>query len=122
MEPLKDNETVEFLWRRLTEECPTWAIGVPVLFAFLVVGLIVWFRQEHKLFAAIVGSIVVGAIALVYLPMAYILRPFFSWLVILLPIMAVALFYVVLMYFRDARSVHPLWAIFLGMLRTCVYL
>jgi hypothetical protein len=121
MENGNPNETTEFLWRRLSEECPTWAVGVPVLFALLVVGLIVLFRQEHKLRAAIVGGVVVGIIAIVYLPLAAILVNFFSWIVILIPVMAVALFYVVLMYIRDARSVHWLWAFFLGLMRTCVY-
>ena len=92
MDPLKPNETKEFLWRRLTEECPTWAIVVPVVFAFLVVGLIVLFRQKRRLLAAGVGLAIVGALAAVYLPIAFVLRPFFSWMVILLPIMGVASF------------------------------
>jgi hypothetical protein len=122
MDDLKPNETAEFLWRRLAEECPMWAIGVPVLFGVIVVALIAWFRPEKRLKAAIVGGAIVGALSAIYLPMAFILRPFFSWLVILLPMMAVALFYVGLMYRRDAKSVHPLWASFLGLLRCCVYM
>jgi hypothetical protein len=118
---LNPNEATEFLWRRLSEDCPVWAIGVPVLFALAVVGLIVYFRPERKLIAAIIGLAVVGVISVLYLPLAFILRPFFSWLVILIPVMAVALFYVGMMYLKDARSVHPVWAIFLGMLRTAVY-
>lgn len=121
-ENIQPNETVEFVWRRLTQECSEWAIFVPVLFAFLVVGLIVWFVQDRKLFVAIVGCAVVGTISLVYLPLAYLLLKAFSWLVILVPVIAVALFYVGLMYVRDARSVHWLWAIFLGGLRCTVYL
>ncbi len=121
-ENLQDNELVEFLWQRMSQDCPLWAITVPVLFAFFVVGLIVVFRQERKALSAIIGVGIVGAISIVYLPMAYILRPVFSWMVVLVPVMTVALFYVGLMYIRDARSVHPLWAIFLGMLRTTVYL
>ena len=121
-ENLKPGQEVEFVWRRLFEECPPWAVGVPVLFAFLVVALIVYFREERKMLAAIVGAAVVGTISIVYLPLALILRPVFSWMVILIPVMSVALFYVALMYLRDAKSVHWLWAIFLGMLRTAVYL
>jgi hypothetical protein len=120
-ENMQPNETVEFLWRRMTQECPEWAIFVPVLFGFLVVGLIVMFREERKLFAAIVGGSVVGVISLVYLPLAFLLLKAFSWLVILVPVMGVALFYVGLMYLRDARSVHWLWAFFLGSLRCTVY-
>ena len=131
MENMKPNETAEFMWRRLTEECPVWAIGVPVVFAFIVVALIVFFRQEKKLKAAITGLTIVGTISLVYLPLAFILRPMefgsgnisirLGWMVILIPVIAVALFYVGLMYLRDAKSVHPLWASFLGLLRCCVY-
>ena len=62
-----------------------------------------------------------GIAALIYLPLALIFRPIASWLVILVPVMAVALFYVGMMYIKDARSVHPVWAIFLGLLRCCVY-
>ena len=113
---------VEFLWKRLADDCPLWAIIIPVLFALFVVGLIVLFRPEGKLLTALVGGAIVGAISFVYLPMAFIFKPFFSWMVILLPVMLVALFYVGMMYLKDARSVHPLWAIFLGLLRCCVYL
>lgn len=118
---LKPNESTEFLWRRLNEDCPVWAIGVPVLFALLVVGLIVYFRPDRKLLAAIVGLSVVGVVSFFYLPLAFILRPFFTWMVILIPVMTVALFYVAMMYLKDAKSVHPVWAMFLGLLRTCVY-
>lgn len=121
-ENLQDNVTEEFLWQRLSQDCPAWAITVPVLFAFFVVALIVFFRQERKMLSALIGTAIVGVAALVYLPLAYILRPVFTWWVILIPVLSVALFYVVLMYIRDARSVHPLWAVFLGMLRTTVYL
>lgn len=123
MDNLQLQDTSEFMWRRLSEECPQWAVGVPVLFAFLVVALIVIFRQEKKLLAAIVGGAVVGVIALVYLPLSLVLinGKIFPWLVILVPVMAVAFLYVVLMYIRDAKSVHWLWASFLGLLRTCVY-
>ncbi len=121
LDNLKPNEATEFLWRRLSEDCPVWAIGVPVLFALLVVALIVYFRPERKLLAAIIGLSIVGVISVFYLPLAFILRPFFSWMVILIPVMTVALFYVGMMYLKDAKSVHPIWASFLGLLRTCVY-
>jgi hypothetical protein len=110
------------LWRRLSEDCPIWAIFIPVLFALLVVGLIVYFRPERKLLSAIIGLSVVGVISVLYLPLAYILHPFLSWMVILVPVMTVALFYVGMMYLKDAKSVHPIWASFLGLLRTCVYI
>src|ERR1051325_480075 len=115
-------EVVEFVCRGLREPCPEWAIGVPVLFAFLVVALIVLFKPERKLLTAIVGGAAVGLISIVYLPLAYFLVKAFSWMGILLPVVGVALFYVGMMYIRDARSVHWLWAIFLGLLRSTVYL
>lgn len=125
---LKANEAPEFLMRRLTEDCPFWAIGIPVLFALAVLGLIVFFRPQHKLIAGIVGLAIVGLVSIFYLPLAFILRPLeifpgvrLGWLVILIPVMAVAFLYVCMMYVRDSKSVHPLWAIFLGILRTSVY-
>jgi hypothetical protein len=123
MENMQPQDTTEFLFRRLHEDCPPWAVGVPLLFAFLVVALIVLFRQDKKLLTAIVGAAVLGVISIVYLPLSLLLvtQKIYPWMVILLPVMAVALLYVVLMYIRDAKTVHWLWAIFLGMLRTCVY-
>ena len=120
-ENLNPNESTVFMWRRLSEECPQWAVLVPVLFALAVVGLIVYFRPAHKLIAAVIGLSIVGVMSCLYLPLALILRPFASWYVILLPVMAIAFFYVVMMYIKDAKSVHPIWAIFLGILRTTVY-
>jgi hypothetical protein len=122
MENMKPNETTEFLWRRSLEECPTWAIGVPVLFAFLVLALIVMFREDKKLLYTLVGGAVVGVASIVYLALALLLVGLFKWVVILIPTMAVALFYVGMMYIRDAKSVHFLWAFFLGLLRTTVYM
>ncbi|MSQ93444.1 MAG: VWA domain-containing protein [Gemmataceae bacterium] len=122
-EILQGNETSEFLWRRLSEDCPTWAIGVPVLFAFLVLALIVIFRPDKKLMTAAIGGSIVGVFSLLYLFLGFFLVRVqgASWLVILVPVIGMALFYVGLMYIRDARSVHWLWAIFLGGLRTTVY-
>jgi hypothetical protein len=44
------------------------------------------------------------------------------WWLILLPILAVGLVYVFLMYVRDGRAVGGDWALFLGLLRCTVYL
>jgi hypothetical protein len=224
-------EITEFQWRRLVEECPTWAIGVPVVFAFLVVAIIFLYRQEIStqfkmlvsfialagihtavgagmapgvaklawvllvpfviflllivsgivwrrdimdrpatsaiylfvlmlgsadlfamnfvadrttapaflfvLFAflvpawlwevkqqpaALVTAAAVLAISIVYVALGLLLISLFSWMIILIPALAVAMSYVVMMYVKDARSVHFIWAVFLGMLRTTVYL
>ncbi len=124
MNPKNIQPTDTFLWQRLSEECPIWAIFVPVLFGFFVVLLIVLFRQERKLLSAVVGGGIVGVLTIIYLPIAFLLVmnvKQIAWLVILVPLLAVALVYVALMYIRDSRSVHWLWAIFLGSLRICVY-
>jgi hypothetical protein len=122
MPAIWQDKDVAFQYKRLFEETPIWAVAAPVLFAFMTVGLIVYFRPERKMVAAAVGCIVVGIVSAFYLPLALILRPFFSWMVILLPVMSVALFYVGMMYINDAKSVHPLWATFLGLLRVSVYI
>lgn len=98
-----------------------WAVVVPVVFALLVVALVAIFRPERKLLAGLIGLFVVGAASIVYLPLSLFLVVVLKWWVILVPVMGVAFFYVGLMYLRDAKSVHFLWAIFLGLLRTCVY-
>lgn len=117
-------EKVDFLFRRIHEECPIWAIGVPIVFALIVLALVVIFRPDKKLLVAIIGGLAVGAISFVYLPVALmlvLLAKISTWLIILVPVMGVALFYVGMMYINDSRSVHWLWAIFLGSLRICVY-
>jgi hypothetical protein len=43
------------------------------------------------------------------------------WLAVLIPVLMLALFYVIFMYRRDARSVGGWWATFLGALRVMVY-
>jgi hypothetical protein len=57
----------------------------------------------------------------VYAVGALLFKPLLSWWVILVPVLAIGLVYVALMYKRDAQSVHPLWAAFLGLLRCGVY-
>src|SRR5207253_3243167 len=104
MENMK-NETAEFLWRRSLEECPTWSIGVPVLFAFLALALIVLFREDKKLLYMLVGGAIVGAASICYLVLGFIFASvnILDWRFILFPVMAVALFYVGMMYIRDAK-------------------
>jgi hypothetical protein len=110
-----------FLWRRLLDESPAWAVAVPVGFALLVLLLVVMFRRERRSAGLILSLIVVVVVSAVYAPLALLFRPMFSWMVVLVPMLAVALFYVGLMYLKDARSIHPVWAAFLGLLRCTVY-
>ena len=49
----------------------------------------------------------VTALALAYLPLALVFKPYFSWWVILVPLLLVALVYVVLMYLKDAQTIAP---------------
>jgi hypothetical protein len=111
----------EFLWRRLLETPPNWVIALPVAFALLVVLLMWLFRRERGLRGILVPLFVVGVFSTMYLALAPMLLPLVSWWVVLVPMLAVALIYVGLMYAKDARSVHPAWAAFLGLLRCAVY-
>jgi hypothetical protein len=114
-------ENSEFIWRRLLDDTPAWAVAVPVAFALLVLILVVLFRREQRTTGLIIALLVVAVLSAIYVPLALLFRPMFSWMVVLVPVLAIALFYVGLMYLKDARSIHPLWAAFLGILRCAVY-
>src|SRR5262245_38148771 len=43
------------------------------------------------------------------------------WLAVLIPVLVLAVFYVVLMYVKDGRAIGWVWATILGVLRCCVY-
>jgi hypothetical protein len=111
----------EFLWRRLLETPPNWVILLPVGFALFTVLLMWLFRRERGFKGVLVPLVVVGVFSAVYLALAPMLLPFASWWVVLVPMLAVALIYVGLMYVKDARSIHPAAASFLGLLRCLVY-
>ena len=89
---------------------------VPILLLFLV--QFVWTVIQARLWW---GLLIVGGGAAMYLPLAYWFKPVFSWWVVLVPVLGVALFYVGMMYVKDAKSIHPVWAGFLGLLRCAVY-
>lgn len=57
----------------------------------------------------------------IYLLLGYVFLDAAGWLIILFPVVLAGLFYVAIMYSCDARSVHPLWAMFLAILRCAVY-
>jgi hypothetical protein len=111
----------QFLWRRLLEEPSMWVVAVPIGFAVFTVLLIALFRTEGRLRGMLLALLIIAVLSAIYVPLALALRPMFSWMVVLLPILAIALFYAGMMYVRDARSIHPLWAAFLGILRCMVY-
>jgi hypothetical protein len=62
-----------------------------------------------------------ATLSFAYVAVALLFKSAFSWWVILAPVLAVALVYVGLMYFRDSRTVHAGWASFLGACRCLVY-
>ena len=118
---LRADPDVEFLTRRTSESFSNLVLGVPVLFAFGVLGLIVLLRREHRFQGMLLPFLVVAVLSLVYVPLALAFKPYFSWWVVLLPLLLVALIYAVLMYLKDAQTIHPAWAAFLGLLRCTVY-
>ncbi len=118
---LPTDENQQFVWRRLLDEPPMLAAAVPSVFAFLALLLIVWLRREGRLQAFLVALAVITVLTVVYVPLALALRIMFSWMIVLVPMLAIALFYAGMMYIRDARSIHPVWAAFLGLLRCMVY-
>ena len=122
MEPQVLAQKPEFVLRRLLEAPPEWALAMPVGFALMVIVLLALFRRENRLRGMVVPLVVVGVVSAVYVIAG--LRGFlglFSWWYLLAPTLATALFYVAMMYFKDARSVHPAIAGFLGLLRCLVY-
>lgn len=119
-------QTEFFLFRRTQEACPSWVIALPVAFAFAVVLLIVLFKREKRVPTFLWSSAVVGVLSALYLALPLVLRGLLpgwglSWWYILVPFLGVGLVYVWLMYLRDAQSIHPVWAAFLGLLRCSVY-
>ncbi|MBM4069996.1 MAG: hypothetical protein FJ271_13745 [Planctomycetes bacterium] len=119
-------QTEFFLFRRTQEACPNWVIVLPVAFAFAVVLLIVLFKRERRVPTFLWSSAVIGVLSAVYLALPLVLKGLLpgwtlSWWYILIPFLAVGLVYVWLMYLRDAQSIHPVWAAFLGILRCSVY-
>jgi hypothetical protein len=121
MEPQEQLPQVDFIWRRFLDAPPSWALWLPVGFAFLVIALLALFRDKgwSKLIAP---TVVVALLSAIYVIAGYnLFLGLFSWWYLLGPTLAIALFYVALMYRKDSRSVHPLIAACLGLLRCCVY-
>ncbi len=90
-------------------------IGYPVLLAILTLVILVSRKP-----ALLIPIFIVGLLCAAYLLIS-LAFPGRSWWVILGPVLAVALFYVGMMYWQDMKTIHPIWAIFLGLLRVTVY-
>ncbi len=121
MENNQPVQATEFVLRRLQEMPSSWVILLPVAFAFLVLFLVVLFRRENRWSGMLLAFLAVSMFSVVHLALAWMFLPTFSWWVVLVPVILVALAYVSLMYVKDAQTIHPLWAAFLGLLRCAVY-
>jgi hypothetical protein len=112
----------EFVWRRFLETPPPWSLALPAAFALGIVVLVGLFRRDHRLRGMAIPLVIVGILSAIYVfAGASLFLNLFSWWYLLVPTLAVALVYVALMYLKDARSVHPAVAGFLGLLRCLVY-
>jgi hypothetical protein len=110
-----------FVLRRIAEEMPAAALAFPIALALVALVFLVLYLRKHKLTVFGVGSAVVIAGGLLYFTVGYSLREAVSWWLVIVPTLAVATFYVVLMYVQDAQTIHPLVAALLGSLRLMVY-
>jgi hypothetical protein len=83
-----------------------------------------WSRMAKRFLGPVWAlPILLGALT-VYAFFAYRIsqtNPTLSWPLVLGPLMLLAFFFVGLMYYRDAVSVGAIWATFLGLLRSLVY-
>jgi hypothetical protein len=111
----------EFVLRRTQEPMPLLALLLPVVFAYVVVLLIALFRPERRGTWLLWSLPIVTVCSAAYLVFGLVFHEVFSWYLVLIPVVAIGLFYVALMYLQDAQTVHPAWASFLGLLRCCVY-
>jgi hypothetical protein len=94
--------------------------AVPLLFG-LFIAVMVCVRNPAALLAVAGLAVICAAYFAAYFIFWYRLHLPGAWFALLVPVLALALVYVVLMYVRDARTVHPAWAAFLGLLRCAVY-
>src|SRR5205085_2519343 len=88
---LRPDPDVDFLLRRTSENFSDLVIGVPALFAYGVLGLVVFLRRENRFAGMLTPLVVVTVLSVIYVPLALTFKPYFSWWVVLLPLLAVAL-------------------------------
>jgi len=121
-EQIPQQQAAEFIWRRFQDVPSQWVTAIPVAFALLVLGLIVLLRREHRFRGLLIPTVLLIVLGTAYIAAghAFFMR-LFSWWYVLVPMLGIGLFYVGMMYFKDAKSIHPGWASFLGILRCAVY-
>src|SRR5687768_7550890 len=108
MDPQVVPESSVFVWRRLLDAPPAPALWLPVGFAFTVLLLLALFRRDNRWRSLAVPFVVTVLVSAAYVAAGYhLFLELFSWYYLLVPTFGVALLYVVLMYRKDARSVHP---------------
>src|SRR5689334_5068786 len=100
----------EFIFRRLFDPLSPWALALPIGFGFAVLLLITLFRRENRWTSFFISSGILAGISVVYLFLGLNFLSRFSWWVVLVPVLAVALFYVGMMYHKDAQTVAWGWA------------
>src|SRR5262249_33053239 len=122
-----EHEELRFFWKRLQEQFHwTWVL-VPaagaVLLYFTIMGLPgargagpSFFRFLTPLFGPPWLLLPFLSLCGLYVGVGYLVARAFGWWVVLVPLMTLAFGYVGFMYFRDAKSVGPAWAAFLGTL------
>jgi hypothetical protein len=110
-----------FVLRRQIEAMPWPALAFPMLFGLGVLFLIVLFRRKKRFKTFAVWAPIIVVAGALYAAVGASLIGLLSWWLVLIPTMAIAFFYVGMMYIKDAHSVHFTWAGFLGFLRATVY-
>ena len=110
-----------FVLRRLLELMPWPSLFFPVFLGLGVLFMLVLFRSKKRLKTLAVWTPLILLAGALYVGVGYSLVGLLSWWLVLVPTLAIAFFYVGMMYFKDAHTVHFTWAGFLGMLRVGVY-
>src|SRR5262249_6851477 len=104
------------------QDAVNWGIWLPICLAATVAYFIGLCFTHPKLKIMLVPMLICTGIGILYAMAGLrLLLSLFSWWYLLVPTIAVALFYVAMMYLKDSRSVHPLVAGFLGLLRCLAY-
>jgi hypothetical protein len=112
--------TLTFMRQELDSYLVT--LGALPLIAFpLLLGLFiaVMLLVQRPAWLFLVGGVALACAA--YVVAGHLFLPVFGWWVVLVPVLAIALFYVGLMYVCDAHTINGFWAAFLGLLRCTVY-
>ena len=67
---LQPDADTEFLFRRTSESFSEWVLGVPILFAYGVLGLIALSRRERRFAGMLAPFLTVTILSIIYVPLA----------------------------------------------------